>query len=273
VITVTYLRISIITAALLVPTFAYAGFGDVVASFPAPGEGPKVARSNQYLFVLATAQAGPQMGRRMIYRVNAETGSIRNSYLAPNEGKGNYGGIAFTAPRHLWVLFDSYDCVYKLDAPTGSLIESWLSWPGVMTGIAADHNQAEGGRVNAIWISATSPDIFRKFTPKGVLKEEYLWGIRTSDSGWDYDASLLWAGVWSWPHYVYQFSPFGSVAASFPSPAVYFPVYSCEYYEGYLWVGTSQTKNEEISYIWKVDVSPQEGVTPASVGRVKALFR
>ena len=263
----------VIAGAFLLPSMTHGGFGNVVGSFPAPGLGPiGLARSNEYLFVLAAMEAGPQRGLRLIYRVNPETGSVKNAYLAPDGGKENYGGLAYTVPAQIWIPNNTRDIVYKLNAVNGSIIDSWLCNPGVLNGIAADHNQARGGPVNAIWVSSGLPDMFRKYTPKGVLITEYMWGMRTSDIGWDYDASQFWAGSFNAPYYVYRFTSIGSISASFRSPAVNSAVSASEYYERYLWLATSETEIEEVPYIWKVDVT-EVGVDPASLGRVKALFR
>jgi hypothetical protein len=50
-------------------------------------------------------------------------------------------------------------------------------------------------------------------------------------------------------------------------------VYGCTYYEGYLWVSASRTETSYEAYIWKLDVRDLIGITPTSIGRVKALFR
>ena len=263
-----------VTVALLIPGVTYGGFGSVVASFPCPGIGPLgIARSNQYLFVLAGVEQGPKRGLRLIYRVNPETGSVKNAFAPPDGGSENYGGLAFTVPAHVWITNNDRDTVYKLSAVNGSVIDSWLCYPGIQNGIAAEHNQAQGGPVKGIWVSSVgSPAVFRKFTPQGEHLEDWLWSMWTSDMGWDYDVSQFWAGSFNAPYFVYRFTPQGSISASFPSPAVSWPVWATEYYEGYLWLATDRTEMEVKSYIWKVDVT-EVGVNPASLGRVKVLFR
>jgi hypothetical protein len=72
---------------------------------------------------------------------------------------------------------------------------------------------------------------------------------------------------------VYGFTTAGSVVASFPSPAGNEAIAGCAFYEGYLWVSAYRTQAGNDPYIWQVDVRDLTGVSPASLGRVKALFR
>ena len=65
----------------------------------------------------------------------------------------------------------------------------------------------------------------------------------------------------------YKVKPNGSVVASFESPYFFTPMYDCTFDGKYLWIATRTNR------VCCCDVSNAPAVVPASVGRVKALFR
>ncbi|MGD8720123.1 MAG: hypothetical protein PVH29_15045, partial [Candidatus Zixiibacteriota bacterium] len=92
------------------------------------------------------------------------------------------------------------------------------------------------------------------------------------DLAWDYNNNLVWGGglIIFGTQYVFGYTPSGSLAASFQSPAAA-PVGMC-YYGEYLWIGTTVGSQQ----IWKVHcpagLDRGTNVTPTSAGKIKALF-
>jgi hypothetical protein len=74
---------------------------------------------------------------------------------------------------------------------------------------------------------------------------------------------FFWFTIWDSYNGAYKTRPNGSVVASFESPGLPF---DCTYENNHLWVSSGST-------ISCYDVSNAPAVLPASVGRIKALFR
>jgi hypothetical protein len=84
------------------------------------------------------------------------------------------------------------------------------------------------------------------------------------DIAWDHRNQLLWMGDLA--NVVYGYNLSGSVVASFTVPSTY--PYGMAYYDQYLWVGCDGN-----DYIYRVHCPGNIGVTPASFGRIKAIYR
>jgi hypothetical protein len=250
----------------------FAGFGEIVASYEAPDELPlALARSSTRLYVYCMNDIEPSGS---IYTLIPTTGREINSFSVP-PGPLTYAGLTFTGVNNLWIANYMNDCMYRLNARTGSVIDSWPLYGQRVSGIAAEYNQAKGGKSKGLWVTLAIPRELRCYTVTGSVKQAYLWQTQTSDIGWDYRHELLWGRFYEpGPYFVYGFTRTGSLVASFPSPAgSNNPLYGCAFYEGYLWLSASRTQTGYIPYIWQVDVRCLTPVKPASVGRVKALFR
>jgi hypothetical protein len=260
-------------AVLTSPGATFAGFGEIVASYRSPPKTPvALARSNTHLYVYCKNDELNPMG--WIYKLVPSSGSVIGSFPLRVEPTLNYAGLTFTGANSLWTANQSYGCVYQLNAKTGSIMNSWFVYYHIVTGMAAEHNQAQGGRAKGLWITATQPSVLGFFTTGGSPRLEYLWQEHTADIGWDYNHELIWGRfVGEGAPYVYGFTREGSVVASFPGPAGDNPIHGCAFYEGYLWLSATRTQTGYIPYIWQVDVRCLTAVNPASVGRVKALFR
>ncbi|MGD8719948.1 MAG: hypothetical protein PVH29_14150 [Candidatus Zixiibacteriota bacterium] len=94
---------------------------------------------------------------------------------------------------------------------------------------------------------------------------------KSHDCAWDYRNQLIWFtdsdDTWPAPP-ICGFTTDGSLVASFTPPLIL--AYGLTYYEGYLWV--SNIFCEPMDVI-QVHCPILTGVTPASIGKVKALFR
>lgn len=252
----------------------FAAFGEIVASYESPPQVPiALARSNTYLYVYCK---NPDIWPRgWIYTLVPISGRVISSFPVPYEPSLNYQGLTFTGINNLWTSNPTLDCMFQLNANTGSVKKSWALYGHYLKGIAAEYDQAKGGKAKGLWVTSAFPRMLSFYTMAGSVKQAYLWHINTADIGWDYRHELLWGRfVEPGPYLVYGFTRAGSVVASFPSPAGYDnPLYGCAFYEGYLWVSASRTQTGIQPFIWQVDVRCLTAVKPASVGRVKALFR
>ena len=246
------------------PAGAY--LGQVVQSFPSPGENPlALAISPSCLYVLCE-------GPRHIFRLNPANGSVISSYASPfglpTRGLGyEYGG-------YLWIGTYSpmNSRIVKCHEGTGSIYSSFqVIQHDMFGGLACEGNPSRPRTVKAIISSSFSEAPVTRHTTSGsLLSKFYRYERITSyDPAWDYRNELIWWGDHgSYKTHVHGYTRAGSLAASFPSPVGC--VYGCTYLGGYLWISTGYTTQ----YIWKVHCPKDfEAVVPASVGRVKALYR
>jgi hypothetical protein len=268
------LSTALVVITALVTGAATAELGAVINSFPAPpGTCPMaLARSRDALYVYCKWDQGP--ARELVYRVNPNNGSVENEFTLPPPAFTNYNGLAYTADGSLWIANGHIDLLYRLDAETGSVKKSFGLYGENIIGLAARHNPATGGAILGIWARNSRPKAVTLYDHRtGSIKERWLWNPGGDDIGWLYGKKILFTGLTQGSGYFVQaFKSTGSIVATFPAPAPY-PVYGCTYYEGYLWLSTSRTETSYEGYIWQVDVRELIGVTPTSIGRVKALFR
>jgi hypothetical protein len=263
----------VVTTALLAGT-ATAELGAVVNSFPAPPNSypMALARSREALYAYCKLDAGP--ARALIYRFDPKTGSVENTFGLPWPPYTNYSGLAYTADGSLWIANGTIDLLFRLDAETGYVKKSFGLYGEDIRGLAPRQNTATGGAILGIWARNSRPKAVTLYDHRtGSIKERWLWNPGGADIGWLYGKKVLFAGLTEGSGYFVQaFKSTGSMVATFPAPAPA-PVYGCTYYEGYLWVSASRTETSYEAYIWKLDVRDLIGITPTSIGRVKALFR
>jgi hypothetical protein len=251
-----------------------AELGTIVNSFPAPPDsGPMaLARSRDALYVFCKFTGGP--AQAIIYRLEPVTGSVENQFGLPRPPLTNYNGLAYTSDNSLWIANGTIDLLYQLDAETGSVKKSFALYGAGVTGLAAWHNPATGGPIRGIWAKTYRPEGITLYDHvTGEIKRRWLWSPDGFDIAWLYGKGLLFSGVIPEAgNYIQVFKPEGEVVATFPAPTS-FPINGCAYYEGYLWVSATRTETAYEGYIWQLDVRDLLAVNPASLGRVKALFR
>jgi hypothetical protein len=253
---------------------AWGALGDIVASYKSPPQYPRaLARSNAYLFAYCVDNSATPPG--WVFRLVPLSGRVVASFPLNHESATMYRGLTFTGPDNLWIGHSTDDRVYRLNAANGSVRSSWPVISGIIWGLAAEYDQAGGGPVRGLWMSGANPVAATCYSTTGSIKQVFLWSTQTLDIGWDYNHDLLWGSVLkSVPYYVCGFTTDGSIVASFPSPAGGDEaIAGCAFYEGYLWLSAYRTQAGNDPYIWQADVRDLTGVSPASLGRVKALFR
>lgn len=92
-----------------------------------------------------------------------------------------------------------------------------------------------------------------------------------SEVAWDYGNGWLWLPRGGIHPYYHAYDTHGSMVTSFPPPtAVHIPR-GLDYYGEYLWVSSRTLSDPHILIIHCPARYP--AVTPASLGRIKALYR
>jgi hypothetical protein len=114
------------------------------------------------------------------------------------------------------------------------------------------------------WITSTSPHTFWRYTTGGSYVSSFTVPFEPFDPGWD--GTYLYCGTYQPDQSIYRLTTNGSVVESV-APPVNFP-WGCCCDGEYLWVSTTVGTN----YIWKLDLG-DIAVAPASLGRVKAVYR
>lgn len=239
---------------------AAAEWGNVLASYAVPGGG-----FNKFANGLAHdgANLWCAEGRDdRIYRMDPATGSVSGSFAAPSAVAF---GLAYGA-GYLWYVDGNSRWFYKIDPATGSVVTSFFKNVYKPYGLAHDGAY--------LWhsCSLTGPGTtaILKMTEAGstVLSYPYTLGGTPHDLGYQAEGACLWASSFGGINtHVYKFvAASGSLVRSFPQPA-YFTA-GVAYHDERLYVASNQTE-----WIYVVDARDDTGVAPASVGRVKSLFR
>lgn len=233
--------ILIIGAALVV---AIAGAtGEIIASFKSPAPNTLGIDAGGGYLCLASG--------RSIYVVNEQGQRIR---LIGTNLPVTFNGVAYGA-RGFWVCtLTSY--AYRLNVG-GSVVASWYG-PGKGCGI--DYDSASG----QVWY-ATPRWIYKLLGNGSVLGSFACSGVTTL-GGISYDNGYVWTVDTGKGNPLYQYTPTGSLVRTVAQPGKF--IYGVAAWPGgYLWY-----TNRADNWAYKVDVKPS-AVAPASLGRVKALFR
>lgn len=245
----------ILTAA----TTAVASLGDVMGSFPAPGNQIRgMARSNAILFVINYGSS------TRVYRLNPGSGSSYGSWTTSFSNKCS--GLAYSADGHLWLGCYGDNRVYDCRPLTGSVYRYWNA--GHEPYGAAPHCTADGGQgTTAVFTSASTPSYcWRHNTTNGSILGSFPLAIASDcDIAWDHRNKLIWQG--SLPRSVCGYNTAGSLAASFTVPGQY--PRGLAYFGRYLWVGCDGN-----NYIYRIHCPGNitSDVSPASFGEIKTLF-
>lgn len=253
-----------LVAVALVAGTAQAYLGEVVSSFRSPaGRNTRgLARAREYLYIID----GPQ---GTVYQTQPSTGSIFKSYLL--YWISGYSGLAFSTPSYLWVgrfepTWPSQNTyIYRCKAGTGSIYGSWLSYQDPY-GLAPWCTGDGGTGTSFIFNTDDDPSRLQIHRIENGLVARRLDLVNETkcDCAFDWRNNLIWRGS---AGRIYGVTPSGVVTASFPSPAG--SPRGLAYYNQYLWIACTATR-----FVYRVHCPHNfTAVAPASVGRVKALFR
>jgi hypothetical protein len=232
---------------------AFAGFGSVVSSF----------RKTDNVTSRGLAWAGGNLVTSNMclsgdkkWRVYTAAGSLVRKFDGPEKYNAHIGA-EYDGSRY-WTGSWMDNRIFRFTG-AGSVISSFHALSP--NGVAWDGQY--------IWWASYVGGRFYKCRPSGSVLSS--WRVsKITDSG-----DLAWDGIYLWcadlgSGYVYRLTKAGSISRSFKAPGD--ETYGCAFDGKYLWL--SDTPGETATTFFKVDIEYSgPAVAPASVGRVRALFR
>jgi len=232
---------------------ALAGFGSVVSSFH---KGDAItsrglAWADGKLVTTNMCSSGNHK-----WREYTPAGSLVATFDGPETYNAHIG--ADYDGSYYWTGSWAEDRIYRF-ASGGSVVSSFgAGWPN---GVAWDGQY--------IWWSSYEGDWFYKCRTGGSIVTSWRVSAIT-DSG-----DLAWDGIYLWcadlgSGYVYRLNTVGAVTRSFAGPGD--EIYGCAFDGKYLWVTDTTIDNQTTFYRVDIEYSGP-AVEPASIGRVKTLFR
>ena len=161
------------------------------------------------------------------------------------------------------------------DSTTGSLVGSFAPPDYPVYGI--DYNDRDLGR--PIWICDWLRRILN-FTPNGSIVTSYYLppDVPYTPRAVAYDADtpggdFLFVGVYSDPAYIFALEPAtGTVLSSFVAPVPPYCIADLSWDGEYLWV-LNHGPGPGVGWVYRIVAHSFPAVEPASLGKVKALFR
>jgi len=258
--------IRVVTLTALLASAAYAGMGQILASWPAPASTFNrvngIAFEGEYIWVKDRACEGS----RSVVKCT-KSGSIVKEIGFTENGWNDSYGLAFDGV-YLWtvlhqpfgpVIYDNYDKY----TTTGSYVNGFLAHMRIQF----DPSNSVSWDGQYLWTDGRrkgQPVRAEKYTTAGSLLGSFDMPQTWSTAAGYYNRQI-WAGGPG--NYVYGMSTLGaSVVASFPAPGG-----SCRAvgFDGeYLWTADANTPQ----YIYKVDIDVVD-VEPGSFGKIKGMFR
>jgi len=232
---------------------AYGEWGEVVASFPAPGSQPGgLAFDGTYLWY-----ADYTSSSSTIYKLTT-SGGYEGQWV---KSWPYVMGLAWDG-TYLWADTLTTRYVYRVNTSGMSVVSSFYGPSAHMMGMGCDGdylyiNDWQDRRVAKVTYSGSMRQLIPVSAPSpaGVaIQGDYLW-TTTRDYFTPTNALCVKA-----------YKSDGSAIASFQCPDSQAPDLAIQ--GDYLWVSGFTNK-----YIYKVDVTPPSAVAPSSLGKVKALFR
>ncbi len=234
------------------------GWGALVGSFASPGQytdglGYLVFSGVRYISV---ATSTPDR----IWRLYRTTGSVYASYPSPTSYTmgGDSGIIGMTG--YTWVVSQSPNYVYRMGFASGSV---YGSFPGPSTSSWGVAFRDAGAGSYYIYYTALSR-LYRMNATTGSVYASYSLPFSPTDLAFDAAHNCLWVGDSSGGR-IRQMSLTGSNIASF---AIGIPPFGVAFDGTYVLAGVSSPTHR--INIYEVGGA---GIAPASLGRVKALFR
>jgi len=265
----------VITTSLCAAAAAFGALGDVLNSFPAPATYPiALGIAGDYTnFLWVYCNASPFR----IYQISGITGSLLSSYVSP-QGSATRGltysyngGGGLPSGSYLWMGNYGTDYIYRCNSGNGSVYASIPANHDMILGIAVTAT-GDGGSAPTYMLSSDdyAAYMYRQALTTGSIYSSWTVAADVCDIAWDWRNAVVWTGRGD--NYVYGYRTTGSLAASFRIPNDY-PVGFC-YTTNYLWVSCT-IGIRPADYIYRIHcpLVPNLSVEPASVGRIKSLFK
>ncbi|MGD8719522.1 MAG: hypothetical protein PVH29_11975 [Candidatus Zixiibacteriota bacterium] len=250
-------RWSSVIALCIICAGAAWGWGSLVASYAAPGQAP-----NGLAYFTSSYICCSTITPDTIWRLYRSNGSVASSFAAPFvEPTGiTFGNISGTG--YIWVADPSADYVYRMGCGSGSVYSSFAAPGGLPIGLAFAQ---EGGDYILYHTDYFNKHLYRLNANNGSVYASYLLPYTPRDLGCG--GGYLWIADTA-NHLIRASTTAGSAVASFQSQQG--PPFGVCYDEtdDNVWVSVAAALN----YIFVYETEGI-GVAPASIGRVKALFR
>jgi DNA-binding beta-propeller fold protein YncE len=233
------------------------GWGSLVNSYPAPGQSPNGLAYLSATYICCSTNTPDKVWR--IYRTNGSVvASYPTTFLEP--AGVAYGVIGSTG--YVWVADPSADYIYRMGWNSGSIYASFPSPGEIPIGLAY---ATEGGNYILYHTDYFNKRLYRLQATTGSIYASYLLPYTPRDLG--RGAGYLWIADTT-NHVIRAATTAGSTVASFlsqqgpPAGVCYDPAGE------HVWVSVGVAVNR--LFVYEIEGI---GVAPASIGRVKALFR
>jgi hypothetical protein len=200
----------------------------------------------------------------MIFRMNPSWGLVINSYPTPTNHE--YGGLAYSSGGYLWLGNYDSDIVYRLNERTGSCISYWRA-PNEFSGGLAPLCKGDNGVGTTALLAMCKHYQYLyhlALTNGSVIRSYHIQGT-IGDPAYDWRNKLVWGG-WD-VKTVYGVRQNGVLVASFEAPE--WRPCAMAYHGQYLYVGCGG----RAKMIYVIHCPIGIGITPSSMGRVKAIFK
>ncbi|HUV87192.1 MAG TPA: hypothetical protein VMX79_08770 [bacterium] len=241
--------IIVVTVALGAANFAGATGGSVVASFRSPhasGVPRGMAYSTHHTRLYHVSNT-----TNTIYATNTD-GSVVKSFPCPADTRDVEGG-----QHYFWTCtYSATGVIYRINT-TGS-VEASFPAPANATGITRDATH--------LWVSSSTTNYVYRMTTVGSVVASFA-APADDTAGLDWDGRYLWlADAAAADSTVYRLTTTGSVVWQCKAPAG--RAYGVAFDGTYVWYGSMANPK----YCFRMTISGV-AVEPASLGKVKALFR
>lgn len=248
-------------AALCVAAAAYGALGDIVGSFRVSNNNAGLAISSGYLFCNDYSPG-------VIYRVHPTTGSVYGTFSSVHTSYSR--GLAFDG-NYLWQnkAYSSPYQTYRTNAATGSIYASH-ALPGSTThGVAPRATGDYGAGTNALFHSYYSLDRIYVMNLSGSITSSFSVPATCMmyEIAYDWRNRLVWGAMnaVSGQVPIWGVNTSGSIVSSFTVGIS--NSYGLTYGGEYLWAGTTA------GWIYRIHCPLDTGVSPSSMGKIKAVFR
>lgn len=252
------MRRTLITIASVATVAASAyGWGTLLTSFPCPS-GSRYP--NGVAYRASRLYVATNYVPRIVWQVRPANGSVLASHHFPGaECMGCTTGLAGETVSY-WVADSRYDVIYQIGYLTGSVVNSFPAPGRRPMGLAFRS-------ANTMYHTDFDNKMLYVLHPvTGSVSSSYSLNFGPCDL--DYDGrGYLWIAD-GYNGLVRQCDLTGSTLASFSVESYGFAS-GLAYYNKQVWVGI----NAPLHSVLKFEVDPEYAVAPASIGKVKALFR
>jgi len=264
--------IIIVLALALLAGTASAKLGELVASFPNPGylHSPHYGMAADANYLYSYQYSGGW--NWPIITMRRSNGAFVSSYRIQFPTRVYPSGVSYDGLGCLYYSNYLARYVVRARADTGSILSTW-TWPtGYRYGICADHRGTSGGTY--IYQTYSYRDFFKStLTGNPVAFWQMTAETRNWDLAWDYGNKLIWYANTQTDYIIAVDPDTRKIKTSFLHPiwTTIGACYGIAYWGNRLYVSNSEGTPDE--YIWVFDCPNTVGLAPASVGKVKALFR